>query len=424
MTQQEPLLDALLRRPEPKAGLVVGVVVAVVVHLAVIPGSAVLPVRPVGERSGFHAANLSLTAASKAQQRIEFTMESSSSTKVAVEKPVEEDPKGQVVSLPAKKEEKPLAADYLAETDQRAERETRARVTGITEHHTRAPSEGSKQQIPTTGDASSSTKMLVTGPQRVGGPQGDGGSTSGDATMWDSVNPGGGPPRLALEIPRIKKTKALDLPETDDGDLRQQRDHSGLEGNSTRLRLTMGKLLADPNDVGQGEGEGGVGRAGGSGDDGLPGRISVPTVAQIEQMAGLPANDHLLLEEDDATSLNAFQWKHATYFNRVADAIRRVWAGGEVLGRSDPDGRIFGFEDRLTMLEVTVDNDGNVVDVMVKVSSGAGPLDDEAMRSVRAAGPFPHPPGVLFKGRDRFSFSFGFAVNYNRSSLDLNWRPY
>ena len=67
---------------------------------------------------------------------------------------------------------------------------------------------------------------------------------------------------------------------------------------------------------------------------------------------------------------------------------------------------------------------GNIVDLAVKETSGAGPLDDEALRSFRVAGPFPHPPEALFKGRDRFSFTFGFSVNYNRSSMDLNWKPY
>ncbi|MDP2344857.1 MAG: TonB family protein [Deltaproteobacteria bacterium] len=421
---QEPLLDVLLRRPEPKAGLVVGVVVAVVVHLALIPGSAALPVRPAGQRAGFFASALSLSAASKPKNRLEMTIApSASSAAKKPEEPPEPEPRGQVVSLPAKKEEKPLAADFLSETDQKTERETRARITGMTENHTRAPSEGSKKENPMTGDASSSTKSLQTD-QKNGGPAGDGASRSGDAAMWDSKDPGGGAPKLALEIPRIQKLKATDIEETDDGRIKNREEQQGLDGNSGRLRLVMGAERALPSDRGQGEGSGGVGRAGGNGDDGDPGRLSVPSVAEIERMAGLPANDHLLLEEDDETSLNAFQWKHATYFNRVADAIRRVWVGGEVLGQNDPDGRIFGFEDRLTMIEVTVDTSGNIVELIVKGPSGAGPLDDEALRSFRVAGPFPHPPEALFKGRDRFSFSFGFAVNYNRSTLDLNWRPY
>jgi TonB family protein len=94
------------------------------------------------------------------------------------------------------------------------------------------------------------------------------------------------------------------------------------------------------------------------------------------------------------------------------------------LGNADPEGRVFGFEDRLTAVEVTIDSSGNVVDLVLKEPSGAGPLDDEALRSFRVAGPFPNPPAALFKGRDRYSFSFGFAVNYNRSNVDLNWRPY
>ena len=426
MAVSAPLLELLLRRPEPRAGLVVGVVAALVLHLAVIPGSAALPVRTLGTRPGFVPTAVALTTTSAAQQRLDVSITSSADARAQpLAQPVEVDPRGQVVALPARVAERPLAADFLADTDQKTERETRARITGVTPNHTRSPADGSTPIDPVPGDGPSvKPQAMVRGAQRQGGPDGDGGAHSGDATAWDSANPGGGAPRLALEIPYRKKTTAFDLEQTENGRIHTQPAEVAVDGNSERLRLVMGQQAGLGHDVGQGEGAAGVGRLGGSGDDGDPGRIHVPSMGQIERWAGLPANDHLLLEEANDTSLNAFQWKHATYFNRMADAIRRVWIGGEVLGKNDPDGRVFGFEDRTTTVEVTVDTAGNVVDLVVIQPSGAGPLDDEALRSFRSAGPFPHPPEGLFKGRDRFSFSFGFAVNYRRHTVDFNWRPY
>lgn len=417
---RDALLDVLLKRPEPRVGFVVGVVVAVGLHVAVVPGARVLPLKALGDRSGSMSVAMGARAPAAAQQRVALELSVKAPTKKAEQVPVEPEPTGQVVSLPPSTAEAPLAADYLSETNQKAERETRARVTGATPVHTRAPQQASERQV-ARGSALAGETVTSTDREN-GGPRGDGGSTSGDAVAWDSRTPGGGADQLALEVPRIKAVKALDLPRTADGDLQLQKERLGIDGNSDHLRLAMGRLQAS-TDVGTGDGSG-AGRAGGGGGEGLPGHVAVPTLAQTERLSGLPANDHLLLEEDDATSLNAFEWKHATYFNRVADAIRRVWVGGEVLGQSDPDGSVFGFEDRLTTVEVSIDEGGNVVDIVIKDPSGAGPLDDEALRSFRVAGPFPNPPKALFQGRERYSFQFGFAVNYNRSTLDLNWRPY
>ena len=142
------------------------------------------------------------------------------------------------------------------------------------------------------------------------------------------------------------------------------------------------------------------------------------------QVTGMPRSDHLLVEEDSETALNTWRFKHATFFNRVADAIRRTWVGGEVMGQVDPDARLYGREDRTTRVQITLDRDGRVVDLALTVPSGVHALDDEALRAIRAAGPFPNPPRVLFGEGDRFAFVFGFTVDFSRSSFDLNWAPY
>jgi len=426
-TPRSPFFDVLLRRPEPRAGLGVGLVVAVVLHLAVLPSARLLPRRASSRTTtGSMAAWAGLDAAAD-HRRLELELRAPSPPPppVAVEP---DEPRGQVVTLPAKQVERPVAADYLSDKDQRAERETRSRVTGVTETTTRRPQfarENIADETPAADEDRAAAARAGDGAP-AGGPHGDGDSTSGQALAWDSRDPGGGAPQAALQVPRVAPRNAVDLPPTASGTLVAGESRRAIDGNGDTLRLAMGRLtLSSATTSGEGPGAFGVGRAGGSGDGGLPGRpLVTPSLGSLERLTGLPANDALDVEEDDETSLNTFEYRHATFFHRVADAIRSEWVGGAVLARADPGGLVYGLDDRVTVVHVTIDTAGNVVDLALAETSGAAPLDDEALRSFREAGPFSHPPAALFRGRDRFSFTFGFNVVYQRSRLDLDWRPY
>jgi TonB family protein len=217
------------------------------------------------------------------------------------------------------------------------------------------------------------------------------------------------------------------------GVMKNQTSREATPGNSDRARVSMGTQPDDDahrsgNDIAPDIGNGS--RGGGSGNNNrLPSLAQLtPSVGQLEKLAGMPANDDLRnVETDDETRLNAWRWKHATFFNRVADALRRHWRGGEVFGAADPTGHVYGVEDRVTVLSVTLDRQGNLVDVAIAEASGAEPLDEEAVRAFKAAGPFANPPVALFKGGDRFTFTFGFDVNVSAGrghGMDFNWRPY
>jgi TonB family protein len=428
---RDPLLDVLLRRPEPRLGLVIGLIVATAVHVAIVPGAGLLPgralVRSVGTPVGAWAG---LDAAAD-HRRLEIDLRAPPSPPPPPPTPVvtPEEPRGQVVKLPAEAIERPLAADFLAEHDQRTDRETRARITGVTETTTRRPQTGrptNADEAAARNDAADRAVATAGDDALGGGPAGDGGSTRGDALAWDSRDPGGGMPQAALQVPRIAPRTALAIVPGATGAIAAGESRAAVDGNGDALRLAMGRLTPSAATAsGEGPGAGGMGRVGGSGDGGDPGRpFAVPSLHTIERLTGLPANDALDVEADDETRLNTFQYRHATFFNRVADAIRREWIGSEVLARADPGGRVYGTEDRVTIVHVTIDTAGNVVDLALQETSGAAPLDDEALRSFREAGPFPHPPPALFRGRERFSFTFGFNVVYERSHLDLDWRPY
>ena len=137
-------------------------------------------------------------------------------------------------------------------------------------------------------------------------------------------------------------------------------------------------------------------------------------------MAGLPRSDRLLVEEDDETSLNAFAFRYATYFNRVSDAVRVFWTA-DGLRRVDPKGNIYGIEDRTAVLQVTINRSGEVIELVVQEPSGVDAVDDDAMQAVRKAQPFSHPPEGLFRGEDRVSFRFGFTIENGRRNAF--WNP-
>jgi TonB family protein len=152
----------------------------------------------------------------------------------------------------------------------------------------------------------------------------------------------------------------------------------------------------------------------------------VPSWRELEQYAGMPFNDHLEnIEEDAETRLNTFEYKHAVFFNRIKENVARAWDPIKQVRRFDPNGALFGRRDRVTVVEISIDKQGNVVMAKVKKPSGVFYLDEEALRAFRAAGPFPNPPKVIFGQNESFSFPFSFYISNDKgSSIDFNWKPY
>ena len=67
-------------------------------------------------------------------------------------------------------------------------------------------------------------------------------------------------------------------------------------------------------------------------------------------------------------------------------------------------------EKHITSLQVDLDDNGNIVRVHLKGSSGVKELDDAAIESFNNAGPFPNPPkGMVRNGKA--SIEWGFAVS-------------
>jgi TonB family protein len=115
-------------------------------------------------------------------------------------------------------------------------------------------------------------------------------------------------------------------------------------------------------------------------------------------------NDALDVPEGEGTQLNTREWKFASFFNRVKQAVSARW---------DPNGRLrktprgLGAATRVTVMHVALRPDGTLADLFVAQSSGIDALDAEAMMAFQKAAPFPNPPAALVEnGFIRFAFSF------------------
>lgn len=131
------------------------------------------------------------------------------------------------------------------------------------------------------------------------------------------------------------------------------------------------------------------------------------------------------VEEDAQTRLNTWQWRHATFFVRVKEAVARRWNPNYAIRRNDPRGELVGTQDRVTQIMATIDHSGNLVAIKVTRDSGVYYLDDAAVTAFKEAAPFSNPPKALFGSNDTFEFPFGFILSYDRGfKFDLDWKPY
>ncbi len=316
-----------------------------------------------------------VVSSNKAQQKKEAEKESDS-------------PRGQIVKV-AKPDrvEAPEKADFVSEWDRKVERETRARRTS--------------KDFPQVSDAPKSGQ-LARQEQRQKQSQSGGGGQQGDRIQ-------------GAKRPKSKNA-AEGLPQ------KSKEQSKGINGQeepfAKKAKSTSNKREQDlkfENDAAKGIG--GLARAGF--DPGLPSLNElVPSVGSIQNYAGMPSNDYLPeVDSGDATLLNTRRWRYASFFNRIRDAVSRVWNPRMVIRPED-----FNLKDRfLTRLVVTMRNDGAVTGLRVKDSSGHSGLDREAKRAFRRAAPFVNPPSGLFKGRDEIDFEFGFVVEMNDIGFDFNW---
>ncbi len=115
------------------------------------------------------------------------------------------------------------------------------------------------------------------------------------------------------------------------------------------------------------------------------------------------------IDDGNETALNAKRWVYATFFNRIKERVRDHWKPAEEYQRRDPTGKIYGAEDRYTLLQVSLKADGSLSNVSVTHTCGLDFLDDTAVTAFKEAQPFINPPRKLVEdGHGFVTFGFGF----------------
>lgn len=114
----------------------------------------------------------------------------------------------------------------------------------------------------------------------------------------------------------------------------------------------------------------------------------------------------------DITNLNTQEFKYFGFYNRIKKQLEQFW-GASLKQKADKlykSGRtIASNENYITQLIITLDSDGNIMNVQVQGSSGVKDLDDAAIESFNRAGPFPNPPTGMVKNGSA-EIKWGFVV--------------
>ena len=296
------------------------------------------------------------------------------------------DPLGQVVELsPPKDETKPEESRFLSEYDSSVKKETRSKYQKSTyERHAPKPklvgvkeqkqAEKRRKQV-----KKSKSLVLMESPAKKDTP------AKKQQKQQKTA--------MKLEIPKRQPQSKLKLKDGGDRDMFLNQEHKqAMKGNSNRLNVN----IQDPTEAGK------------PASSKAQAKLT-PADAIIIGVAGGPMADHLEnIDESDETALNTRAFKYATYFNRVKREVARNWSPARVHRKYDPNFNIYGYQDRRTVLWVTVRKDGGLERVEVQDPSGVDFLDEEAIAAFYRGSPFPPPPEGLLKGKDTFGFSFGF----------------
>ena len=298
----------------------------------------------------------------------------------------EERPHGQVVDVAPGNEQESPDAKYLAEKNNRVDKETKA-----------------KDQTPFYRNAMPNRTSTTPRPD-VGRDEAQRVAVSGNGgTGQDPRKAQKAGQKSVFDVPTLQKRDPIALKQdTPDGpgpSVKNQSERAAVTGNANRLKIEAGN-------------PGGDGEQASDGKAGLPSLAQLmPSQAQMDKIIGAAPNDHLQdVEQGDGTFLNTKEWKYATFFNRVKQAVGRNWDPNEPLRMRDPTGEIYGGRDRYTILTVTLGGDGLVKDIKVQRSSGVDFLDEAAVASFHKAQPFPNPPPGLMGKDGTVSFPFGFYL--------------
>ncbi len=296
-------------------------------------------------------------------------------------------PKGQIVDIAMPdKQEVPDEAKFVSQYDSKVEKQSKAKIRRPADTVTKKES---RSGVPNAQQAieRQEGKLVLNDPRKPHAP----GSTN--------------PQNLVL-VPDLKMAMKLDL--KDDGTRgefkNRERENQTVKGNSERLQM-----LFDEHEKGM-DGENGVGPR-----SNIP-KSLLPDLNTALEVAGAPMNDRLEdVPEGEETWLNTKSFKYATFYNRVKREVAKRWRPANAQARFDPTHAIHGYQNRYTVVFITLDDKGNLQDAEVSRSSGVGFLDEEALSAVLKAAPFPNPPPGIVESDGKIKFPFGFYFELGRN---------
>lgn len=123
------------------------------------------------------------------------------------------------------------------------------------------------------------------------------------------------------------------------------------------------------------------------------------------------------VDEGEASILETQRWKYASFFNRMKDDIDQYWDPVARLKARDPDGRINGSKTRTTRVMIILNADGSLDKIKLEKSCNVDYLDDEALRAIRSAAPFPNPPQGMLAEDGKLHVPFGFIVEMGKGRI-------
>lgn len=121
-------------------------------------------------------------------------------------------------------------------------------------------------------------------------------------------------------------------------------------------------------------------------------------------------NDYVKeIQLGDFTNLNTIEYKYYGFYHRIRQKLEQYW-GRSIKEKSDAifrSGRRIASQDYVTSLQVTLNNQGEIVGVKIIGASGVRELDEAAIESFNQAGPFPNPPrDLLINGQAVIEWGF------------------
>lgn len=103
----------------------------------------------------------------------------------------------------------------------------------------------------------------------------------------------------------------------------------------------------------------------------------------------------------DFTALNTIEYKYYGFYHRIKQKLEQYWGNTlrEKATSLYKSGRRLPAStgNKITSLQIIIDDKGNIVKINVVGTSGINELDEAAIESFNKAGPFPNPPKGMMK---------------------------